>query len=445
MAIVDNNPPGASLPRSVVLGAGGGTFIEFYDFSVYGYLAVVMSPLFFPSADPVTSLLASLAVFGTAYFMRPFGSLVFGSLGDRRGRKTALMATLLCMGAASASMALLPTYERVGLLAPALLVLTRLLQGLSAGGENGGAATFISETAPPDRRAYYGSVVAIGGTAGFASAAAVVGVVVSVTTDEQMSDWGWRVPFALSIPLTLFCFWIRRNLVESVPTSVNNGEPSRSPLRGVLAAQPGAVMQVILLAIAVNGASYFGFAYLGIHLSERLGYEATHVYWTATLAIGASAALMPLTGRLADRWGLLKVALVGLLGYTVLTYPAMALMDRGIAIAGLAFFLIMVNTSFLQVAVFAIVPRLFQSSWRYTGVAVGYNIGVMAAGGLAPFVSVLLIETTGNLLAPAFFVLAVSVIGIVAVAWIHRSGALRSPTADVVMRAPDRAGHTPGG
>jgi MHS family proline/betaine transporter-like MFS transporter len=431
MHIVDRNTKRAERGnlRKIAIGAGGGTIIEFYDFSVYGYLAIVISPLFFPSTHPVTSLLTALAVFGTAYFMRPLGSVFFGYLGDRRGRKVSLMASLFIMGAASTLMGLLPTFSQIGVAAPILLVLTRLLQGFSAGGENGGAATFISESVPPHKRATYGSVIGLGGTAGFALAAAAAGATTAVLGPEHMSAWGWRIPFLLSLPLTLFCFWIRRHLEETF--EARDEAKENVPLVELFRTHFRSVLQVVLLAISVNGASYFGFTYLSIHLIQRLEYPSASVYWVATGAIGISSLFMPLTGRVADRIGNLPVATIGLVGYAVLTYPALALMGQGIGMAFLGFVLIMVNTAFLQVAVFTLVPRLFLPKVRYTGVAFSYNLGVMAAGGSAPFLCVWLIESTGNIMAPAFFVIGAAIVGLLAVIWVRRSGVeVSEPTGE---------------
>lgn len=176
--------------RRAAVAGGVGTLIEYYDFSLYGFMAVVIAPMFFPSDDPVTSLLSALAVFGTAYLIRPLGGIVFGHIGDRFGRKKALMATLVCMGIGSTAMGLLPTPEQIGVWATVLLVIVRLLQGFSAGGEVGGAATFISESAPPQRKATYGAFTPVGSTGGFAMAAGVAGAVTALTTDAQMESWG---------------------------------------------------------------------------------------------------------------------------------------------------------------------------------------------------------------------------------------------------------------
>ncbi len=226
--------------RAAIAGGGVGTLIEYYDFSLYGYLAIVMAPLFFPSSDPAIALLSALAVFGTAYLMRPLGGIVFGHIGDRLGRKKALLATLVCMGLGSMAMGFLPTHAQAGIWATVLLVVVRMVQGFSAGGEVGGSATFISESAPRHLEATYGAFTPLGSTLGFAMAAAVAGTVSALTTDAQLESWGgWRVPFLLALPLTLLCLWARtrsrRRMVRTLipdrsrrPSSPSFGG-SRSP------------------------------------------------------------------------------------------------------------------------------------------------------------------------------------------------------------------------
>ncbi|MFC7959154.1 MFS transporter [Rhodococcoides kroppenstedtii] len=400
--------------RRAALAGGVGTLIEYYDFSLYGYLAVVIAPLYFPSDEPVVSLLSALAVFGTAYLVRPLGGIVFGHIGDRFGRKKALMATLVCMGVGSTAMGLLPTPAQIGLWATVLLVVVRLLQGFSAGGEVGGSATFISESAPSHAKATYGAFTPMGSTGGFALAAAVAGGVSALTTDMQMDTWGWRVPFLLALPLTLFCLWIRTRVEETHDSTDEAGGETSAPLSSVFLRQPRALAQATALSAAVNGTAYIGLTYMAIHLTTRLGYEKTSVFWVATTAIGIAALAMPIGGLLGDRIGTVRLMTGGFLGFLILTYPMMSLMDSGLALATVAFVVIMLNSTATQVGVYTILPQFFDRRSRYTGVAMGWNIGVIIAGGTAPFVAVWLVETTGNILSPAFFVMALAVFGLVA-------------------------------
>ncbi|MCY1199619.1 Proline/betaine transporter [compost metagenome] len=396
-----------------------GTLIEYYDFSLYGYMAVVIAPLFFPGGNLTVSLLSTLAVFGTAYVIRPLGGIVFGFIGDRYGRKKALLSTLVCMGIGSTLMGLLPTYATLGIMAPALLVLVRLFQGFSAGGEVGGSATFIAESTPPHLKATYGAFTPLGSTGGFALAAAVAGAVTVLTTPEQMSAWGWRVPFLLAFPLTLLCLWARTRVKETHVVDPK-AKKEMSPVGQVFRRQPRALLQATAISAATNGTAYIGLTYMSIHLIHRLGYPAGQVYWVATMAIGISALLMPLGGYIGDRIGLHRLMVLGLMGYVLLTYPMMSLMGNGLAIAGVAYLVIMLNTVATQVSCYTLLPMLFEQEHRYTGVATGFNLGVILAGGTAPFVAMWMVEKTGNILAPAYFVIVSAAIGLVAIATVSR-------------------------
>ena len=404
--------------RRAALAGGVGTLIEYYDFSLYGYLAVVIAPLFFPSDDPVTSLLAALAVFGTAYLIRPLGGIVFGHIGDKYGRKRALLATLICMGVGSTLMGVLPTHAQAGVWATVLLVAVRILQGFSAGGEVGGSATFISESTPRHLKATYGAFTPLGATGGFALAAAVAGITAGSTTDAQMESWGWRIPFLLALPLTLFCLWARTRVEET--HGAEEAHEQHSPVGYVFRKQPKALLQASAISAATNGTAYIGLTYLSIHLIQRLGYDAAPVYWVATAAIGISALCMPLGGLLGDRIGRVRLTEIGFIGYILLTYPMMALMDNGLGVAFVAYLLIMINTVGAQVGAYTVLPLLFDKASRYTGVAMGWNLGVIVAGGTAPYLAVWLIERTGNELAPAFFVIVVALIGLAALLSIRR-------------------------
>lgn len=401
-----------------------GTLIEYYDFSLYGYMAVVIAPLFFPSGDATVSLLAALAVFGSAYVMRPLGGMVFGHIGYKRGRKAALLGTLVCMGVGSTLMGLLPTHEQVGYWATALLVLVRLLQGFSAGGEVGGSATFISESAPSHLRATFGAFTPMGATGGFALAATVAGVVSALTTAEQMSEWGWRIPFLLSLPLTLLCIWARTRVKETYQATASEGQHTR--MGDVFRFQPREMMQSTAISFATNGTAYIGLTYISIHLVKQLGYPASDVYWVSALAIGISALLMPLGGFIGDRIGLRRLMIGGLVGYMVLTYPMMALMQKSLLVAAWAYVILMLNTVATQVSAYTLLPLMYKPEFRYTGVATAWNLGVIFAGGAAPFVAVKLVQMTENSQSPAYFVIASAAVGIVGVLSIKRTGSSAS-------------------
>ncbi|WP_425826501.1 MFS transporter [Streptomyces fractus] len=401
--------------RRAMLAGGIGTLIEYYDFSVYGYLAVVIAPQFFPGDDPAASVLAALGVFATGLLVRPLGGIFFGWLGDRWGRRKALVYSVLGMGVASSITGLLPTYDQIGVAAAVLLFLTRLAQGISSGGESVGAYTYVYESAPPKRRAFLGAVTPIGSNIGFMLAAATAAAISAFTTEDQMSGWGWRLPFLLAVPLTLLCLWARLR-IEDTPEfaeAAQRADIPAAPVREVLSTHRAALLQSIGLSMAQGGAIFLGLTYIGIYLSTDLGYDSTQVLWLTSGVVLVTVLMMVPAGWLSDRFGCRRILLVGLLGFLVTAYPAMVLMGRhSFALAAVAYVVFMLSSAIVQVPAASLWPRLFERRVRYTGMAIGYNVGTVLAGGTAPYIAATLVQRTGNLHSPAFFVMLVCVIGI---------------------------------
>lgn len=411
--------------RRVVLAGGIGTLIEYYDYGVYGFLAVTMAPLFFPGANPTASLLSALAVFAAAYFFRPIGGIFFGWLGDRSGRKVALAATVISMGVFSSLIGLLPTYGKVGIIAPVLITLCRLASGLSAGGEIGGAATYIAESVPRRRRNFFGAFVPCGANFGFAVAATIVGITTALTTSAQMSSWGWRIPFLVCVPLTGICLYARLKLEETLEfkRAAEGGERVKWPVLVVLRTRWVSALRVFALAVATNGTSYIGLTYISIYLINDVGFSSKRVYWLLAGVIAVACLCMPLIGWLADTWGRRKVVLVGLIGYMLLTYPLVAVMDSAstLLVVGGLYLLYMLLNAFVQVPAFAMFPQLFPRAIRYSGVALGFNMGAILAGGTAPYVATLLVSKTGDEKSPAFWVMGVAAIGLLSILRLHET------------------------
>lgn len=408
--------------KKAAIAGGVGTLIEYYDFSLYGYLAIIMAPLFFHAESAATSLLSALAVFGTAYLMRPLGGLAFGYIGDKFGRRRALLGTLMCMGIGSVAMGLLPTYEQAGVWAVVLLVTIRLLQGFSAGGEVGGSATLISESAPSHLKATYAAFTPLGSTLGFGLAAASAGAVSLITTDEQMNSWGWRLPFLLALPLMLVCLWARRRVDETYlpdETAVRD-----RPLLTLFRTHSRAVTQAVGLSLAINGTAYICLTYMSIHLTKTLGYDRTAVYWISCLVLVISALGMLVGGRLGDRFGRVRITAVSLVFISAIAYPAMAAMNLNLLTAAILYLLMMLSTVGIQVGVLTLMPLLFDQNVRFTGVATSYNVGVIIAGGSAPLIAVSLVEWTGDDRAPAYFVIVTAAIGLLSLFSVTRKSAV---------------------
>ncbi|MBJ7351983.1 MAG: MFS transporter, partial [Rhodococcus sp.] len=337
----------------------------------------------------------------------------------------------VCMGIACGVLGMLPTHSSVGVLAPILLVVIRLAQGFSAGGEIGGAATYIAESAPPNRRGFFGSFTPVGSTLGFAVAAAVVGVVALVTTDDQMSSWGWRIPFLLALPLALVCLRVRLKLEDSpeFEEMAAKNEVAKSPLSDVVKKQPWSVLRVVGIAIAMNGSGYIGLTYFSVYLINDLGFSKDSVYWTSAIAIALACATFPLSGMLTDRFGRKPVLLSGYVAYVVIALPVFMILGAtsSIIVVGCVYFVYMVLNGVVQVPAFPLFTELFPRAVRYTGVSLGFNIGTIAAGGTAPYVAAQLGESTGNAMSPAYWVMGVCVIGVLTVLTIKETGREKLP------------------
>lgn len=400
-------------PARVAVAASIGTVVEYYDFSIYGYMAVAVGPLFFPSEDPVISLLSSLAAFGVSFVVRPLGGLVFGSLGDRIGRKAILATTILMMGIASAAVGLLPTYATIGVFAPILLVFLRLVQGFSAGGEVGGAATYIAETAPRNRRGFFGSATPIGSALGFASAATLAGLMNTFFPDA-MASWAWRIPFLVALPLALIGLYVRLRLEDSPEFEKleDSQDVARTPLRTLLRHYWKPVLRVSALGLAQNAGAFISLTYMSIYLSENLGYEADTALWLIVMGAVAAAIFMPLAGAGSDRTGRRPLLWVALIGYVVVPIPAMLIMaTSNLPLAVVGMLLLFVPYVFMQAIGYPSYAEMFPARYRYSGVSTGFNIGALIGGGFSPFIATALVDATGNQLMPAVLLIVAAGIG----------------------------------
>jgi MFS transporter, MHS family, proline/betaine transporter len=404
-----------AVTRKAAIAAITGTSIEYYEFGVYGYLAVTISPLFFPGTDPTAALLSTLAVFGSSFLVRPLGGILLGRLGDRIGRRSVLLLTVIGMGSATAATGLLPTHGSVGLLAPAALLVVRLLQGFFAGGEVTGSAAYVAESAPAGRRGFFGGFTPMGVAMGGALAATVAGIVSGLLTHAQVSEWGWRIPFLCSIPLIVLSVVMRRKIEESEAfvNATKGRKVVKAPLREVLAHHFPAVAKVVGISFGQNAGYWVGLVFMNIYLTKNLGYDQTSVYWIIMVVNLGMGLLMPFCGGLSDRLGRKSVITIGFIGYMVLVLPMMILMNQhNIWLAFLAMIIAAIPLPIVQSVGYPTYAEQFPTPVRYTGLSLSFNIGTILGGGLTPYLATWLISSTGSLLAPGWLLVAASVVSL---------------------------------
>jgi MHS family proline/betaine transporter-like MFS transporter len=413
-----------SQTREAVIAGVIGNTLEWYDFAVYGYFVSTISKLFFPSGDPLASTLATYAVFGVGFVMRPVGSVLFGLYGDRQGRRKALSAVIFLMAVSTAAIGLLPTYDQAGVLAPILLVAARLVQGLSAGGEWGGSTAYLVEYAPEGRRGFIGAWQQFSVGGGFLLGSLSGTVLSFALSPEALTSWGWRAPFLLGIVVGGIGAWLRWRL-DDTPKYVEIAERhavARAPLAEALVQYPGPTFTVFGLTLHNTVAYYISLVYMTSYLISVGGLAQPTAQLIGTVCLAVFVVLIPFNGILSDRIGRRPLLMASCLGFALLGYPFFLLGSSGRAdLAFLAQFLMVVFLSLYAGSCPAAYAELFPTRVRYTALSIGYNVAVAIFGGFAPFIATWLIRETGNPLAPAFYVIAAAVITLAIVTQIRET------------------------
>jgi MHS family proline/betaine transporter-like MFS transporter len=399
--------------------AAFGTFIEYYDFSVYGYVAATLAIVFFPGDDPVIGLLNTLLVFGSAFVVRPLGAVFFGRLGDRRGRRTSLIASITCMGVAATLTGLLPGYAQIGVLAPILLVLLRMLQGFSTGGEIGGAAAYIHEWAAPNRRSLFVSLIPSVAQLGKGLAAGLAALAAAMMPAADLAAWGWRIPFLLALPLGILCLVMRLKVEDSPEFQAINKTAegtSKAPFKEVLTKYPKALAKVTSISLVQNLGTYIGTVFVAVYFSEVLGFTKGEASTIVLLAVLFAALLIPMAGQLGSRIGSKKVLLWSYVAYVAVTIPSFAMMNQGsfvLALLGLG--LGIIPYALCQAGTYGAMLEFYPTRVRHTGVAFGHSVGAVIGGGAGPYLATYLIDLTGNTFVPAFILVGAGALGLLVV------------------------------
>ena len=407
--------------RHVLIASLAGTAVEFYDFYIYATAAsLVFGPLFFPAGSPSLQLLSAYASFAIAFFARPIGAILFGHFGDRIGRKSTLVASLLLMGGSTIAIALLPTYAMAGWLAPFLLCLLRFGQGFGLGGEWGGAALLAVENAPPGWRGRFGMFPQLGAPVGFIAANGFFLLLGLVLSPDQFIDWGWRVPFLASAVLVGLGLWIRLRLSETPAfvAALAEAPPPEVPLGEVVRNQPGALLAGTFGVIACFAIFYITTAFALGYGTTNLGISRTAFLSVQLWAILFMAAGIVAAGWLSDSYGPRAVLIGGCIAGILAGLMLMPMMRTGslFAIGGFLCFGL-TAMGFVYGPLGAWLPALFPARVRYTGSSLAFNVGGILGGGLTPILAQALAENGGLMLVGAYlsFACVLSLIALVAI------------------------------
>lgn len=402
-----------------------GSSIEWFDYFLYGTVAaLVFNQVFFVSEDPTVGLLLSYASLALAFFIRPFGGIIFSHIGDRVGRKKTLVMTLSLMGAATFLMGVLPTYQAIGVAAPILLVTLRLVQGIGIGGEWGGALLLAVEYAPKEKRGLFGAIPQMGVTIGMFLGTGVLTFITSVVSTEAFVSWGWRVPFLLSALLVVFGLWIRKGIDEtpSFKQVQESGDIPKLPIVDTLRYYWREVLIAIGGKVVETAPFYIFGTFIVSYATNNLGFGNREVLIAVMIATIVTTILIPIMGSLSDKIGRKKMYIWGTSAMILYAFPYFWLLEQR------TFFTLIVATVIGLGVIWAPITavlgtmfsEIFEAKVRYTGVSLGYQIGAAVAGGTAPLVATALLVKFDNSFVPiAIYIIFTAIISLVAVAAIR--------------------------
>jgi MHS family proline/betaine transporter-like MFS transporter len=399
--------------RKAVIAAVVGNALEWYDFGVYGYFVLIISQLFFPAEDPLVSRILTFAVFGIGFVMRPAGSIIFGIYSDRAGRRKSLGAVIFLMAFSTFAIGLLPTYSQVGPAAPILLVCIRLLQGLSAGGEGGSSSTYLVEYAPKGQRGFIGSFQQATVGAGFLLGSLSAAILAQLLSHDEMTAWGWRIPFLLGGVYGVFGAYLRWRLSDTPKfTEIEEqGDTSSRPFLEAITKYPTETLTVFGLTLHFTVAYYIVIVFLPQHIVSVAGLTPANAQWISVSSLVVFVVIIPLWGALSDKIGRKIFLQVSTLGYVLLAYPLFMMATSGSStlalIAQLTFVVILSAFAGPAPATFS---EMFPTRVRCTAQSIGNNLAVAIFGGFAPLISTSLIKITGDNLAPSYYLMAAAAV-----------------------------------
>ncbi len=410
--------------RKAITAASLGNAMEWFDFGVYGFVAYALGKVFFPDANPSIQMIAALATFSVPFLIRPLGGLFFGMLGDKYGRQKILSITIVIMSVSTFCIGLIPSYASIGIWAPILLLLCKMAQGFSVGGEYTGASIFVAEYSPDRKRGFMGSWLDFGSIAGFVLGAGLVVLLSAIVGEARFLEWGWRIPFFLALPLGIIGLYLRHAL-EETPAFQQHVDKLEQGDRDGLRDGPKvsfkeiatkhwrSLLTCIGLVISTNVTYYMLLTYMPSYLSHNLHYSEDHGVLIIIAIMIGMLFVQPIMGLLSDRFGRRPFVIFGSIALLLFAIPAFMLINSnviGLIFAGLLMLAVILN-SFTGVMA-STLPAMFPTHIRYSALASAFNISVLVAG-LTPTLAAWLVETSDNLLMPAYYLMVVAVIGLI--------------------------------
>jgi MHS family proline/betaine transporter-like MFS transporter len=412
----------ASLLHRAIAASAIGNATEWFDYGIYAYGVSYISAAIFPGTTAEATLFA-LATFAISFLVRPLGGLFWGPMGDQLGRKTVLAWTILTMAGATFCVGLIPSFADVGWYAPFALIVLRLIQGFSTGGEYGGAATFMAEYAPDNRRGFYGSFLEVGTLAGFSLGALLMLGFSLLLGEARMHAWAWRLPFLVAAPLGLAGLYLRARVGDTPvfreAKGAGAGKAGRiRELLHLFSTQWRPLLQLVLLVVALNVVNYTLLTYMPTYLQLRIGLNQAQALYVPIVGMLFMMFFLPLAGMLSDRVGRKPLWWISLIGLTVLAIPAHQLMSAGPWSAGLGFILLGLFYVPQLATISATFPAMFPTPVRFAGLAIAYNISTSLFGGFAPAFNSWLVGKTGDLLVPAYLMMGACLVGMAALPFV---------------------------
>lgn len=399
--------------RKAILATVIGSGLEWFDFSGYAFFAAIIGKLFFPAGNETTSLLLALATFGVGFVMRPLGGIAFGIYADKVGRKRALSLVMLVMALGSAIIAFAPTYESIGLAAPCLIVVARMLQGLSAGGEMGGATAFLTEHAPVNRRAFYSSWIQT--SVGFA---VVIGsitgaVITSSLSPESLTSWGWRVPFVIGMLVAPVGYYIRLR-IEETPEFASEERHANTPLRDVVREYPRAVLSSLLMVVLWTVCTYVILFYIPTYVVKYLHMPQREGFISGIVSGAVLMAMAPVFGALSDRVGKQRVLTIAAIVILLASYPLFSHLIKSPTFGTLLTFQVIFGVLIAAYTgpILALFTEMLPSRVRTTGLSLAYNGAVTIFGGFASFIITWLTQATGDAASASYYIIFAAVVSL---------------------------------